>query len=74
MNIIIQSRAQLFDREKSIKNVGCNQFNLVLLDAARAREIERGFKAKGTVNHLDCTMTALLEIQEGKFGDGFCES
>jgi len=71
--VVIKSRAQLFDREKCVKNVGGSQFDLVLYAAARARQMEvenkASDRANGTTDHLDSTLSALFEIQEGKWND-----
>ncbi len=69
MMAVIKSRTQLFDREKCVKNVGGSQFELVLYAAARARQMEMEYKAKGITNQLDSTLSALFEIQEGKWND-----
>ena len=69
MMAVIKSRAPLFDREKCVKNVGGSQFELVLYAAARARQMEMEYKAKGITNQLDSTLSALFEIQDGKWND-----
>ncbi len=50
------SRTQIIDREKCVKNAGGNQFELVLLAAARARQLQ-------SENTDYAPITALLEIQ-----------
>jgi DNA-directed RNA polymerase subunit K/omega len=54
------SRGPSINTEKCIENVGGNRFNLVLIAAARARELAR--------QDLNSPVTALLEIQEGRIG------
>ena len=69
MMAITLSRSPLFDREKCVKNVGGSQFELVLYAAAVARKMELEYKAKGITNQLDSTLSALFEIQDGKWND-----
>lgn len=54
------SRTPLVDRELCVKNAGGSQFELVLLAAARARQLMREEQA----DHAP--ITALLEIQQNK--------
>lgn len=63
----VLSRTQVFDRELAVKNVGGSQFELVLLAAARARQIADENKKAGVTEHRAVGMDALLEIQSGKF-------
>jgi DNA-directed RNA polymerase omega subunit len=61
------SRAQEFDRDLTVKNVGGSQFELVLLAAARARQLADENKKAGITEHRAVGMDALFEIQAGKF-------
>ena len=67
MNKII-SRNLDIDTEKCVKNIGGNKYDLVLIAAARSREISRQHKMSESPKHLNAPITALLEIQEGKIG------
>ena len=57
---------QSVDFDKCIKNIG-NKFNLVLIAAYRAREINKGHTKK-TLGNYSTTITALKEIEEGHVG------
>jgi DNA-directed RNA polymerase omega subunit len=48
--------------------VGESRFDLVLIAAARSREIKERNKESDKFEHLHSNITALLEIQEGKIG------
>jgi DNA-directed RNA polymerase omega subunit len=69
-NIIIaqrQSRGTEIDFTKCANNVGGNRFQLVILAAARARQILKT-NARREMSELPAApVTALLEIQQGKF-------
>ena len=60
------SRATEFDVEKCTDNVGGNRFNLVIIAAARARELARKYKEDEDHSKFGAHMTALLEIQNKK--------
>ena len=60
------SRALELDVEKCVEQIGLGRFDLVLIAAARSREIRRHNKESNNFEHLHSSMTALLEIQEGK--------
>lgn len=60
------SRGPQVDTEKCIKNVDNNRFNLILIVAARARELARQNRANGT--HTNEIVPSLLEVQSGKIG------
>lgn len=62
------SRGPQIDTEKCVENVGMGRFDLVLIAAARAREIKRQNKDSDKREHVHSNITALLEIQEGKIG------
>ena len=66
---ITLSRGSQLDTEKCVKNVE-NKFDLVLIAAARAREIKRQHKENpnASFGQVHTNVTALLEIQEGKIG------
>ena len=62
------SRGPQIDTEKCVENVGMGRFDLVLIAAARAREIKRHNRDSEKREHVHSNITALLEIQEGKIG------
>jgi DNA-directed RNA polymerase omega subunit len=71
MNVhkITPSRGSLIDTHKCVEMVD-NKFDLVLIAAARAREIKRQHRENpnATFGQVHSNVTALLEIQEGKIG------
>ncbi len=62
------SRGSEIDTESCVENVGGNKYNLVLIAAARAREIKRQNRDSDKREHIYPTLTALEEIQQGKIG------
>jgi DNA-directed RNA polymerase omega subunit len=62
------SRGPSLNLDKCVENAGGNRFNLVLIATARAREIRRQHSTSDKREHVHSTVTALLEIQEGKIG------
>ena len=65
---ITLSRSSLVDTDRCVTNVGESRFDLVLIAAARSREIKERNKESDKFEHLHSNITALLEIQEGKIG------
>ena len=64
------SRASELDVEKCVANVGGSRFDLILLAAARSREIsskQRDGVAEGQ-EYWSPAMSALLEVQSGMTG------
>ena len=62
------SRGPSIDTEQCVAQVGGNRFNLVIMAAARAREIARQHKHDEKTTQVNAPVSALLEIQEGKIG------
>ena len=62
------SRGTEINTEKCIENVGGNRFDLVLIAAARAREIARKHKHDELTTPVNAPVSALMEIQEGRIG------
>ena len=62
------SRGTEIDTDVCVKNAGGNRFNLVLIAAARSREIARRHKDSENKTHIYPAVSALLEVQEGKIG------
>ena len=68
MKYKIASKGTLVDNDLCVENVGKNRFDLVLIAAARAREISRQHKNSESKEHINSPVQALLEIQVGKIG------
>lgn len=66
MQKISLSRGSEINTDTCVTNVGENRFNLVLIAAARAREIKRQHAESQKREHIFPIVTSLLEIQEGK--------
>jgi DNA-directed RNA polymerase omega subunit len=62
------SRGPEVDTNQCVDLSGGNRFNLVLIAAARAREIKRQHRESVKREHVYSNLTALLEIQSGKIG------
>jgi DNA-directed RNA polymerase subunit K/omega len=60
------SRGPTLDVNKAVEMSGGNRFDLVIMAAARAREIRRLNKSSERFEHIHPNMTALLEFQDGK--------
>ena len=65
------SRGSSIDAEKCVKNAGGNKFNLILIAAARARELSRQHKASESTVQVNAPVTALLEVQSGEIGQEY---
>ena len=61
------SRGPLIDTDLCVENAGGNRFNLVIMAAARAREIKRQHFSSMKHEHIHSAVTALLEFQAGKY-------
>jgi DNA-directed RNA polymerase subunit K/omega len=68
MKVKILSRGTEIDTEKCVKNVGGNRFDLVLIAAARSRELAHRHKAAEDVTQLNAPVRALLDVQSGLVG------
>jgi len=62
----VTSRGPSIDTDICVSNVGENRFNLVLIAAARSREIKRQHRDSDKREHIHANVTALLEIQAGE--------
>jgi DNA-directed RNA polymerase omega subunit len=62
------SRGTELDFDKCLDASGTDRFSMILIAAARAREIKRKNMHSVRREHIFPTVTALLEIQEGKVG------
>jgi DNA-directed RNA polymerase omega subunit len=65
--MIDNSRARKLDLEKCVEQAG-NRFDLVVIAAARAREIRRQHAFSDRFEHKHPAVTALLDVQEGRCG------
>jgi DNA-directed RNA polymerase omega subunit len=62
------SRGTDIDTEQCVENVGGNRFNLVIIAAARSRELSRKHRHAELTTQINAPVTALLDIQEGRIG------
>ena len=68
MKKITESRGPLIDTQQCVRNVGGSRFDMVLIAAARAREIRKDHKNSGSSEHCFSQVSALLDIQSGEVG------
>jgi DNA-directed RNA polymerase subunit K/omega len=66
MKAKILSRGPDIDTEKCVINAGGNRFNLVLIAAARAREIAKKHKFDENTSQPNAPVSALLDVQHGR--------
>jgi DNA-directed RNA polymerase omega subunit len=64
---LIPSRTPEVDTERCVDNAG-SRYDLILMAAARSREISRHHKESENASHAYPVVTALLELQAGKYG------
>jgi DNA-directed RNA polymerase subunit K/omega len=62
------SRVGQLDNDKIVELSGGNRFNLVIMAAARSREIRRQNKDSQKFEHLHSNVSALLDFQSGECG------
>ena len=62
------SRVGQLDNDKIVEMSGGNRFNLVIMAAARSREIRRQNKDSMKFEHLHSNVSALLDFQSGELG------
>ena len=62
------SRGPSIDIEKCVSNVGGNKYDLVLIAAARSREIQRNNRHATRRELMFPNITALADIESGKVG------
>lgn len=62
------SRVGQLDNDKIVEMSGGNRFNLVIMAAARSREIRRQNKDSMKFEHLHANVSALLDFQSGELG------
>jgi DNA-directed RNA polymerase omega subunit len=66
------SRGTDIDTDKCVAHIG-NRFNLVILAAARSREIRRQNHGSHKFEHIHTNVTALLEFQSGELDIGYMQ-
>jgi DNA-directed RNA polymerase subunit K/omega len=62
------SRVGQLDNDKIVELSGGNRFNLVIMAAARSREIRRQNRDSQKFEHLHSNVSALLDFQSGECG------
>jgi len=62
------SRGPSIDTDQCVELSGGNRFNLVIMAAARARELTRQHKNSGSTEHFYAPVSAILDFQDGKIG------
>ena len=60
------SRGPSIDMDKCVEAAGGNRFNLVLIAAARTREIRRQHAHSDKREHVHAIITALADVQAGE--------
>jgi DNA-directed RNA polymerase omega subunit len=65
------SRGTLIDTQKCVELSGGNRFNLVIMAAARARELRRQHKDSMKFEDVHTNVTALLEFQDGTLNSDY---
>ena len=60
------SRGPSLDIEQCVINAGGNRFDLVIMAAARARELSRQHRQQEKPEQLNAPISALFEFQSGK--------
>jgi len=61
------SRTQQVNRDVCLKRAGGNQYEMILMVSARAREMAREANKKNEYD-VHMILPAMMELQEGKFG------
>lgn len=64
----VLSRTQEIDVERCVENAGSNRFDMILMTAARAREISKRDRETDPSIKSYPVVTALLELQKKQFG------
>ena len=62
------SRGPGIDTELCVANAGGNRFDLVLIAAARSREISRKHKSDELTTQVNAPVSALYDVQNGLVG------
>lgn len=65
------SRVGQLDNDKIVEMSGGNRFNLVIMAAARSREIRRQNRDSMKFEHLHSNVSALLDFQSGEVGSDY---
>jgi DNA-directed RNA polymerase subunit K/omega len=67
------SRGTQLNNDFCVKQAGGNRFDLVIMAAARSREIRRQHRDSQKFEHIHSNVTALLEFQEGQLDHTYME-
>lgn len=70
MNSVTLSRGPDIDTDKCVSNIG-SRYDMVIIAAARAREIRIKNQNSNRREHVFSEVTALLEIQNGEIGPDY---
>ena len=62
------SRGPQVNLEKCVESVDNSRYNLVLVAAARARELVHAQKQNDWATHINAPVQALLDVQQGLVG------
>jgi DNA-directed RNA polymerase subunit K/omega len=65
------SRGTQLNNDTCVANAGGNRFNLVIMAAARSRELRRQHASSQRFEDVHTNVTALLEFQEGKIDSSY---
>ena len=68
---LVKSRGTKVDTQKCVVNANGNKYDLVLMAAARAKEIKRRNQSSMLEEHIGAPVTALLEIQAGEISTDY---
>ena len=70
MSAVTLSRGPEIDTDKCVINIG-SRYDMVIIAAARAREIRIKNRNSNRREHVHSEVTALLEIQNGEIGPDY---
>jgi DNA-directed RNA polymerase subunit K/omega len=68
MAALKQSRTLQLDLEKCVENSGGNRYFMIVMAAARSREIASAHKKSEATHHIYPVMDSLFEFQNGVMG------
>jgi DNA-directed RNA polymerase subunit K/omega len=66
MNKLTPSRGTEIDTELCVKNAGNDRYMLIIMAAARAKQIARQHRASENPAHIYPVISALMEFQTGE--------
>jgi len=68
MTKLTLSRGTQINLEKCVEAIDNSRYNLVLVAAARARELVHAQKQNDWATHVNAPVSALLDVQQGLVG------